>query len=132
MAEQVPEKYADLLTKKAFANLGTLNPDGSPQVTPVWVDYDGKHVRINSARGRQKDKNIARDPRVSLSIQDPDNPYRYVEIRGRVVEATEKGADDHINKLAKKYLGKDEYPYRKPGEQRVLYKIEPYKFSSNA
>ena len=132
MAAQVPEKYADLLTKKAFANLGTLNPDGSPQVTPVWVDYDGKHVRINSARGRQKDKNIARDPRVSLSIQDPDNPYRYVEIRGRVVEATEKGADDHINKLAKKYLGKDEYPYRKPGEQRVLYKIEPLKFSSNA
>ena len=132
MAAQVPEKYADLLTKKAFANLGTLNPDGSPQVTPVWVDYDGKHVRINSARGRQKDKNIARDPRVSLSIQDPDNPYRYVEIRGKVVEATEKGADDHINKLAKKYLGKDEYPYRKPGEQRVLYKIEPYKFSSNA
>ncbi|HWW18951.1 MAG TPA: PPOX class F420-dependent oxidoreductase [Candidatus Saccharimonadales bacterium] len=132
MATQVPDKYADLLTKKAFANLGTLNPDGSPQVTPVWVDYDGKYVRINSARGRQKDKNIARDPRVSLSIQDPDNPYRYVEIRGRVVEATEKGADDHINKLAKKYLGKDEYPYRKPGEQRVLYKIEPYKFSSNA
>ena len=85
MAAQVPEKYADLLTKKAFANLGTLNPDGSPQVTPVWVDYDGKHVRINSARGRQKDKNIARDPRVSLSIQDPDNPYRYVEIRGKVV-----------------------------------------------
>ena len=132
MAAQLPDKYADLLTKKAFANLGTLNPDGSPQVTPVWVDYDGKHVRINSARGRQKDKNIARDPRVSLAIQDPENPYRYVEIRGRVVEATEKGADDHINKLAKKYLGKDEYPYRKPGEQRVLYKIEPLKFSSNA
>jgi PPOX class probable F420-dependent enzyme len=132
MAAQLPDKYADLLTKKAFANLGTLNPDGSPQVTPVWVDYDGKHVRVNSARGRQKDKNIARDPRVSLSIQDPENPYRYVEIRGRVVEATEKGADDHINKLAKKYLGKDEYPYRKPGEQRVLYKIEPLKFSSNA
>src|SRR6202030_4174789 len=112
MAAQLPDKYADLLTKKAFANLGTLNPDGSPQVTPVWVDYDGKHVRINSARGRQKDKNIARDPRVSLSIQDPENPYRYVEIRGKVVEATEKGADEHINKLEKKYLGKDEYPYR--------------------
>jgi PPOX class probable F420-dependent enzyme len=132
MAAQLPDKYADLLTKKAFANLGTLNPDGSPQVTPVWVDYDGKYVRINSARGRQKDKNIARDPRVSLAIQDPENPYRYVEIRGKVVEATEKGADDHINKLAKKYLGKDEYPYRQPGEQRVLYKIEPLKFSSNA
>jgi PPOX class probable F420-dependent enzyme len=132
MAEKLPDKFADLLQKKAFANLATLNSDGSPQVTPVWVDYDGKYVRINSARGRQKDKNIARDPRVSLAIQDPENPYRYLEIRGKVVEATEKGADDHINKLAKKYLGKDEYPYRQAGEKRVLYKIEPLKFSSNA
>jgi PPOX class probable F420-dependent enzyme len=131
MAAQLPEKYADLLkNNKAFANLGTLNQDGSPQVTPVWVDYDGKHVRINSARGRQKDKNIARDPRVSLSIQDPENPYRYLEIRGKVVESTEKGADDHINSLAKKYLGKDVYPFRQPGEKRVMYKIEPQKFSS--
>jgi PPOX class probable F420-dependent enzyme len=132
MAEKLPDKYADLLQKKAFANLATLNSDGSPQVTPVWVDYDGNYVRINSARGRQKDKNITRDPRVSLAIQDPENPYRYLEIRGKVIEATEKGADDHINKLAKKYLGKDEYPYRRPGEKRVLYKIEPLKFSSNA
>jgi PPOX class probable F420-dependent enzyme len=131
MAEQLPDKYADLLSnKKAFANLGTLNSDGSPQVTPVWVDYDGKHVRVNSARGRLKDKNIARDPRVSLSIQDPENPYRYLEIRGKVVEATEKGADDHINTLAKKYLGKDVYPWRQPGEKRVIYKIEPHKFSA--
>jgi PPOX class probable F420-dependent enzyme len=130
MAEQLPEKYADLLQKKAFANLGTLNSDGSPQVTPVWVDYDGKHVRVNSALGRQKDKNIRRDPRVSLAIQDPENPYRYLEIRGKVVEATEKGADDHINSLAKKYLGKDVYPFRQAGEKRVLYKIEPEKFSA--
>jgi len=131
MAEQLPDKYADLLSnKKAFANLGTLNSDGSPQVTPVWVDYDGKHVRVNSARGRLKDKNITRDPRVSLSIQDPENPYRYLEIRGKVVEATEKGADDHINSLAKKYLDKDVYPFRQPGEKRVIYKIEPHKFSA--
>ena len=130
MAQQVPEKYADLLSKKAFANLGTLNQDGSPQVTPVWVDYDGKHIRINSARGRVKDKNIRRDPRVALAIQDPENPYRYLEIRGNVVEVTEKGADEHINSLAKKYLGKDVYPFRQPGEQRVLYKIEPKKFSA--
>jgi PPOX class probable F420-dependent enzyme len=131
MAEQVPEKYADLLkNKKAFANLGTLNRDGSPQVTPVWVDFDGKHVRVNSARGRQKDKNIARDPRVAISIQDPENPYRYLEIRGKVVEATEKGADDHINSLAKKYLDKDVYPFRQPGEKRVIYKIEPQHFSA--
>ena len=130
MAEQVPEKYADLLKKKAFANLGTLMQDGSPQVTRVWVDYDGKHVRVNSALGRVKDKNIRRDPRVSLSIQDPENPYRYVEIRGKVVDITQNGADEHINSLSQKYLGNPVYPYRKPGEVRVLYKIEPEKFSS--
>jgi PPOX class probable F420-dependent enzyme len=130
MATQVPDNYADLLKKKAFANLGTLMKDGSPQVTPVWVDYDGKHVRVNSALGRMKDKNIRRDPRVSLAIQDPENPYRYVEIRGKVVEITQDGADDHINSLSQKYLGNPVYPYRKPGEVRVLYKIEPEKFSS--
>lgn len=130
MAEQVPEKYADLFKKKAFANLSTLMQDGSPQVTPVWVDYDGHHVRFNSALGRVKDKNIRRDPRVSLAIQDPENPYRYVEIRGKVVEITQNGADDHINSLSQKYLGNPVYPYRQPGEVRVLYKIEPQKVSS--
>src|SRR5260221_13487236 len=103
MAEQLPEKYADLLSnKKAFASLGTLNPDGSPQVTPAWADYEGKHVRINSARGRQKDKNIRRDPRVSISIQCPENPYRYLEIRGKGGEATETGADEHIKAVPTK------------------------------
>jgi PPOX class probable F420-dependent enzyme len=130
MAELIPEKYLDLLKKPAFANLGTLMRDGSPQVTPVWVDFDGKHVRVNSALGRVKDKNMRRDPRVSVSIQDPENPYRYLEIRGKVVEITQNGADDHINKLSQKYLGKPEYPYRKPGEVRVVYKIEPQKVSS--
>jgi PPOX class probable F420-dependent enzyme len=130
MAQQVPDKYADLFQKKAFANLGTLMKDGSPQVTPVWVDYDGKHVRVNSALGRVKDKNIRRDPRVSLSIQDPDNPYRYVEVRGKVVEITQNGADDHIDSLSQKYLGNPKYPYRQPGEVRVLYKIEPEKINS--
>jgi PPOX class probable F420-dependent enzyme len=130
MAEQIPDKYADLLQKKAFANLGTLMKDGSPQVTPVWVDYDGKHLRINSALGRVKDKNIRRDPRVTLSISDPENPYRYMEVRGKVVEITQNGADDHINSLSQKYLGNPVYPYRQPGEVRVLYKIEPEKISS--
>ena|SRR6516165_1370404 len=130
MAAQVPDKYADLFKKKAFANLGTLNADGSPQVTPVWVDYDGKHVRVNSALGRKKDQNIRRDPRVSLSIQDPDNPYRYLEVRGKVSEITQKGADEHIDSWAQKYLGVSKYPSRRPGEVRVLYKIEPQKFSS--
>ncbi|MHB8485593.1 MAG: PPOX class F420-dependent oxidoreductase [Candidatus Acidiferrales bacterium] len=125
MAKNIPEKYADLLTKPAFANLATVMPDGSPQVTPVWVDFDGSHILFNSALGRVKDKNIRRDPRVSVAIQDPGNPYRYLEVRGRVVEITQKGADEHINKLSQKYLGKPVYPFRQPGEVRVLYRIEP-------
>jgi len=101
MSQMIPEKYMDLLEKPAFGNLGTLMKDGSPQVTPIWVDYDGKFVRFNSAKGRVKDKNIRRDPRVSVAIQDPANPYRYLEIRGKVVEITETARDDHINKLSK-------------------------------
>jgi PPOX class probable F420-dependent enzyme len=130
MSQVIPATHVDLFEKQAFANLGTLMKDGSPQVTPVWVDYDGKHVRINSAKGRVKDKNMRRDPRVSVSLQDPANPYRYLEVRGRVVEITEKGADDHINKLSQKYLGNAVYPFRKPGEVRVTYIIEPEKVSS--
>src|SRR3984885_1491625 len=124
------EKYSDLFKKKAFANLGTLMKDGSPQVTPVWCDFDGTHIRVNSAKGRVKDNNIRRDPRVALALVDPENPYRYLEIRGKVVEVTEKGADDHIDSLSNKYLGNPKYPFRQPGEVRVLYKIEPEKFSA--
>ena len=130
MTEVIPEKYSDLFQKKAFASLATLMPDGRPQVTPVWCDFDGAHVVVNSAKGRRKDLNMRRDPRVSLAISDPDNPYRYLEVRGRVVEVTEKGAEEHIDKMAKKYLGQDRYPYRQPGEARVLYKIQPERFSS--
>ncbi|MGI9304437.1 MAG: PPOX class F420-dependent oxidoreductase [Gammaproteobacteria bacterium] len=125
MASVIPENYLDLFDKKTFASLATVLPSGHPQVTPVWVDYDGTHMLVNSARGRQKDKNIQRNPIVALSMQDPDNPYRYLEVRGRVTEITEQGADEHIDKMAKKYLGQDKYPYRQPGEVRVLYKIEP-------
>jgi PPOX class probable F420-dependent enzyme len=125
MSSAIPEKYKDLFSKRAFANLGTLMPDGTPQVTPVWVDLEGDRVVFNSAKGRQKDKNVRRDPHVALAIVDPDNPYRYLEIRGRVVEITEDGADDHIDKLAKKYLGVDKYPYRQASETRVIYKIQP-------
>ena len=126
MAGKIPEKYLDLFKgKKAFANLGTLMPDGQPQVTPVWFDFDGENLIFNSARGRQKDRNVRRDPRVSLSIVDPENPYRYVEVRGRVTNITQEGADDSINKLAKKYLGVDKYPYAQPGEVRVIYVVRP-------
>ena len=130
MPDVIPEKYRDLFQKRAFASLGTLMPNGSPQVTPVWCDFDGEHIIFNSAKGRQKDKNVRRDPRVAMTLMDPENPYRYLEIRGRVVEITQNGADDHINKLSQKYLGKPVYPFRKPGEVRVLYKIEPEKVSS--
>ena len=125
MSQVNPEKYRDLFNKKAFASLGTLMPDGSPQVTPVWCDVEGDLVIINSAKGRQKDRNLRRDPRVSLAIIDPDNPYRYLELRGRVVEITEQGAAAHIDKMAKKYLGVDKYPYKNPNEIRVIYKIQP-------
>lgn len=121
----IPDKYLDLFQKRAFGHLATLMPDGSPQVTPVWVDYDGNFVLVNSARSRQKDLNIKRDGRVALSIMDPDDPYRYLQVRGHVVEITDQGADAHIDKLAKKYLGKDIYPNRRPGMVRLIYKIKP-------
>ena len=122
----IPPEFLDLVTtKKAFANFSTLMPNGSPQVTPVWFDFDGQYIRVNSARGRVKDKNVRRNPHVALSILDPDNPYRYLEIRGRVIKITEDGAVDHINALAKKYRGVETYKSRTPGEVRVIYVIEP-------
>lgn len=120
----IPEQYKDLLTTKiTFAHLGTIMKDGSPQVTPIWFSYDGTHILLNSAKGRLKDKNMRTRPRVALSIIDPDNPYRYVQIMGQVAEVTEQGGDAHIDALAKKYIGKDKYPWRQPGEVRVIYKI---------
>jgi PPOX class probable F420-dependent enzyme len=130
MATIIPEAFQDLLQKKSFAHLATVMADGSPQVTPVWVDFDGTYVRVNSAKGRVKDKNIRRTPRVVLAIQDPDNPYRYLAIRGRVEEVTEVGADAHIDSLSKKYLEKDTYPHRRESEVRVIYKIRPERVSS--
>jgi PPOX class probable F420-dependent enzyme len=121
----IPEKFHDLFDKKAFAQLATVMPDGSPQVSPVWFEYDGNNILINSAKGRVKDQNMRRDPRVGIDIIDPDNPYRHLSIRGRVVDITENGADAHIDKLTKKYIGQDKYPYRGNGEVRVIYKIQP-------
>jgi PPOX class probable F420-dependent enzyme len=129
MASTVPDDFKDLLQKKAFAHLATVMPDGSPQVTPVWFDVEGDLIRVNSARGRVKDRNMRRNARVALSILDPDNAYRYLGIRGRVVEVTEQGADAHIDALARKYIGQD-YPFRQPGEVRVTYKIRPERVGS--
>ena len=124
------DNYLDLLQqKKAFASLATIMPDGTPQVTPVWFDYHGGRVRVNTAKGRVKARNLKPGAAVALSIMDPDNPYRYLQIRGRVASATETGADAHIDSLAKKYLGKDKYPFRQPGEVRVMYEIEPVSVS---
>ena len=125
------EQYGDLLSegRKALAHVATAMSNGAPQVTPMWFDYDGKFFRVNSARGRVKDRNMRRNPAVALSIVDPANPYRYVGVRGRVVEITEEGADAHIDRLAKKYLGEDRYPYRQPGEVRVIYRIVPERVS---
>ncbi len=125
MPNVIPEGFQDLFEKKSFAHLATLNPDGSPQNTPVWLEFDGTHILINSSKGRKKDRNMRREARVALSIQDPDNAYRYLEVRGRVVDITQEGGIDHINKLAKKYLGEDKYPWLQPGEERVTYKIAP-------
>lgn len=127
---KIPEKFLDLFEKKAFANLATIMPNGGPQVTPVWVELDGDEVVVNSASGRQKDVNMKNRPNVALSMQDPENPYRYLEIRGVVTDITEDGGDPHIDKLANKYLGVDKYPYRQEGEVRVIYRIKPEHFSS--
>ena len=121
------DKQKQLLEGKNFAFLATINPDGSPQVTPVWVEYDGTHVVINTEKSRAKVRNIAKDPRVSVSIANAANPYEYVEIRGKVVEVTDKGGLEGIDRLAKKYIGQDKYPWNKPGDVRVLVKIAPEK-----
>jgi len=125
MKDLIPDSHKDLFAKKAFGNLATLMPDGTPQVTPVWVDYGNGYVLVNSAKGRQKDRNMRKRPKVALSILDPDDPYRYLAVRGVVVETSERGADQHIDKLAKKYLGVDRYPDRQEGEVRVIYRIKP-------
>jgi PPOX class probable F420-dependent enzyme len=126
----IPDNYLDLFRqKKAFASLATLMPDGSPQVTPVWFDYDGKYLRVNTAKGRVKARNMRPGAAVALAILDPDNAYRYAQMRGRVARASEEGAAAHIDALAKKYLGRDKYPFAQPGEVRIMYEIEPISVS---
>jgi anthraniloyl-CoA monooxygenase len=123
----IPADFRDLFQKRTFAHLSTLMPDGTPHVTPVWVDYDGAHILVNSAAGRLKDRNMEQRPAVAIEIQDPDNPNRYLLVRGMVIEITEAGADEHLDKLSPRYLNRESYPpaMRFPGEVRRLYKIEP-------
>lgn len=129
----IPESHLDLLKdeKKAFLFLATIMSDGSPQVTPIWFNTDSEYVLINSAKDRVKDRNMRIRPQVALCIQDPSNPYRYLQIRGKVVEFTIEGADDHIDALTLKYRGIPKYPSRQPGEQRVMYKIQIVKVDAH-
>ena len=121
----IPEAYLDLLTAKvAFANLATVLKDGSPQVTPIWFDYTGGKIRINTARGRVKARTLKPNVHIAMAIMDPANPYRYMQVRGKVTKMTQDGADAHIDKLSHKYMGKD-YPFREAGVSRILIEIEP-------
>ena len=125
MSERIEGRAEELLQAKNFANVSTLRGDGSIQTAPVWVDVqDGKAV-VNSAEGRAWPRNLERDPRITLTVQNMENPYEYVEVRGSVSERTHEGADAHIDALAKKYLDADSYPFRQPGEQRVIIRIDP-------
>ena len=124
---EIDDSVIRLLTGKNFAFVATLMKDGSPQITPTWIDYDGKTILINTAEGRTKEKNLSRDQRVAISIVDQNNPYNMVTIRGKVIEQTIKGADEHIDKLAKRYLGVDKYPFRSPTEKRIILKVMPEK-----
>lgn len=123
---EIPEDRRDLFEGETFAHFATVLPDGTPHVTPVWIDYDGEHVLVNTARGRQKERNVRENRRVGLSITDPDDPYRYVSVQGEVVEVTEEGAVEQIDELARRYMDVDEYPHH--GEERgprVLIRIRP-------
>lgn len=120
----IPESYEDLLKSAALAHVATIGPKGEPQNNPVWFDWDGEQL-ILPVGARQKYKNLNRDPRIALSIVDPENPYRYLEIRGAVVEVEEDPDLDFINSMAKKYLGADKYPFHQPGDERVVVFVEP-------
>lgn len=115
------------LVGKNFAYFATLMKDGSPHVAPTWIDYDGKMILINTASGRVKENNVKHDKRVAISVSDNSNPYEMITLRGTVKEITDKDADEHIDKLAKRYLGLDKYPFRSPTEKRIILKILPEK-----
>ena len=127
VSRELTDSAIGLFKGKNFAFISSLMKDGSPQLTPVWIDYDGQFLLVNTAEGRTKQKNFARDPRVAISVVDQNNPYNMVSVRGRVVDQTTNGADDHIDKLAKRYLGADKYPFRTPDEKRIILKIMPEK-----
>ena len=121
----IPEGYKDILQSKALANVATIGPGKEPQVNPVWFDWDGQHLLFSQTKTRQKLRNIQRDPRVAISIVDPENPFRYLEIRGVVDRVDEDPNNRFIDSMAKKYMGKDKYPWSPPGEERVVVAVRP-------
>lgn len=129
MIHTIPDSHKDLLERPVVVTLVTLMPDGQPQATPVWCSYDGSHILVNTARGRQKDRNMTANPLVTVLAIDPDNPYRYLEIRGQIDAITEEGALDHINALCYRYMGREDFyatmPENRGREIRVIYKIKP-------
>jgi PPOX class probable F420-dependent enzyme len=127
MAEKIEGRARELLEEANFAAVATLRKDGTPAVNVTWVDMDNGHVVLNSAEGRQWPERLRRNGRATITVVNHENPYEYVEIQGRLAEEDHEHADDNIDQLAKKYLGKDEYPFRQPGEERVLFRIEPEK-----
>ena len=127
----IPAEYADLFEKRAIAHVATLMPDGSPQVTPVWIMREGDLLVINSARGRLKDRNLRRDGRIAIEIMDPENTGRYLTVRGTVIEITEADGDAIIDALSLKYTGNPSYKWRSPSEIRVTYRIRPERVSGS-
>lgn len=125
MAEQIAGRSKELIEEPNFAFVATLRTDGTPLVNPIWIDHDGDTILVNSARGRAWPANLERDGRVSLTVPNRENQYEYVAIRGHLAGVTAEGADEHIDSLAKKYLGQDTYPFRQPGEERIVIRIEP-------
>jgi PPOX class probable F420-dependent enzyme len=121
----IPENYKDLLDSNALAHVATIGPNGEPQNNPVWFGWDGTHLRFSQTKGRQKYRNMQREPRVALSIVDPTNPYRYLEIRGVVERIDDDSSLDFINSMAKKYIGQDRYPWHRPEDERVVIVVRP-------
>jgi len=127
ISRDLTDSAISLFKGKNFAFVASLMNDGAPQITPVWIDYDGQFLLVNTAEGRTKQKNFERDPRVAISVVDQNNPYNMVSVRGKVIDQTTNGADEHIDRMAKKYLGADTYPFRSPDEKRIILKIKPEK-----
>jgi PPOX class probable F420-dependent enzyme len=130
MSNHIPDSHKELFEKPVIANLATIMPNGQPQVNPVWCDYDGTYVRVNSSKGRVKDKNMQERPQVTLLLVNPESVWHWIEVRGIVEQITEEGAEAHIDALAHKYLGVDKFPYRRPDQVRVIYKIKPIRVNA--